>query len=193
MKIKYDEAYECYLEVAKTRKLSYPLDVFELIHSYGIKTVSYTKLAKISKTSLSDVLQCMPEYGQLAECNGKYIIHYNDQCCNGTIRFTLLHELGHYLMKHPCGDGLSDDEIKRNENLANCFARNILAPLTLCNTLGLETIYDIANYFKISTKASIVRLETMNQDSYYLKKVSKKMDIIPKIMYVEYKPTSLPF
>ena len=116
----------------------------------------------------------MPEFGLLAEKNGKYKILYNDSLEIGTIRFTLLHELGHYLMGHKSGDQLSDYQIKENENLANCFARNMIAPIELCFFENLSTPYAISNYFNISLKAGKVRRDFIYNDAYHVNQLHLK-------------------
>lgn len=193
MKINYEEAYKCYLDVADSRELSYPLDVFGLVKSYGIKLVKYTQVAKSQNLTMEQLLECMPEYGQLATLGNERRILYNDTLIEGTIRFTLLHELGHYLMGHKDGDNLTDEEIQKNENLANCFARNLIAPLTICNLLGFTTPFEISYYFNTSLDAGRVRLNLKDSDKYHLNKLSNKMDHIPFIRYSEYIPPELPF
>jgi len=63
----------------------------------------------------------------------KYIIYYNDDPAIPAARkrFTIAHELGHYVLKHKV-DG------DKEEREANCFARNLLAPRLLAIDRGIE-------------------------------------------------------
>lgn len=168
MSIDYSIAYLCCSKVASERKLCYPLNVFELVKSYNIKIVKYSQIAEALNIPFDELIASMPEYGLLAEQNGDYRILYNDTMEMGTVRFTLLHELGHFLMGHESGDQLSDYQIKENENLANCFARNMIAPIELCFLNKLSTPYAISKYFNMSLKAGKVRIDFICRDDYHI-------------------------
>lgn len=75
-------------------------------------------------------------------------------------RFTLAHELGHYLMNHfdDCFDKCTLTEL---DNLANCFARNILVPVDYLKT---RDIYKLPNYFAVSLAAAEARLSFYSID-----------------------------
>ena len=62
-----------------------------------------------------------------------YVLCYNDapDVPDTRKRFTLAHELGHYVLRHRT-DG------DKEEREANCFARNLLAPRLLAIDRGIE-------------------------------------------------------
>lgn len=165
MTINYTVAYECCAEVIATHSLLYPLDVRSLVKSYDIKLVRYSKLAKRNNMSIEEFLDFMPEYGLLEELNGIYKILYNDTLSEGAIRFTLLHELGHYLMNH-------HEDNKDNDNLANCFARNLIAPLSICKRLSINDATTISDYFGITLSAALTRLSFFGIDAYHIHKLN---------------------
>lgn len=166
MTIDYDIAYKTCAKVVEENELYYPLDVWQLISNYGLKAVSYTKISEKNNCSFEDFTD-ISEFGfLLREKNtSRAIIYYNDKQNDGTIRFTFVHELGHFLMDH-------FEDTKTNENLANCFARNLIAPVSICNTLSLTTSSKITEYFNISNKAGIVRADFLYLDYIHIKKLA---------------------
>ena len=153
--INYSLAYNCCAKVIAENNLYYPLDTFSLVQSYGIKVVSYSKLSSHPDTSFQEIVNSFSSYGFLSRDNAKEIIN-----------FTLLHELGHYLMNH-------EKECKENENLANCFARNLIAPASICFKLGLVDPYKLSDYFHISLSAANVRLDFLQRDLNNINKLGK--------------------
>lgn len=157
--MRYNASYQLCLEVLNKQNLSYPLNVNNLIKSYGIPTISYS-FAYMEydicpeQTSDRGFLCYYPRYD-------KHMILYNDRMPKGTVRFTMLHELFHYLH----GDII---DTKENDQLADCFARNLLAPAPLCKTLGIKTPIGIQTYFGMSDKAAQARLDFLNTDLYYI-------------------------
>lgn len=92
-------------------------------------------------------------------------------------RFTLAHELGHYMNhRHLIGDGLDDDRAYRSTDIgryhntqigpreeteANRFAANVLMPMDLIEHLqrtGLTEPADLAKRLKVSPQAMSIRL-----------------------------------
>ena len=60
-----------------------------------------------------------------------------------------------------------------NDNLANCFARNLIAPASVCYKLGFEDISQISCYFQISMPAARTRLHLLKCDLYHIDKLGK--------------------
>ena len=83
----------------------------------------------------------------------KKLIAYNDEMPYYRIRFSLMHELGHILLKHRVSS-------KKNEDEADYFASCILAPrimihhLKQTNKYSQVTADDIHEYFGISISAA---------------------------------------
>ncbi len=98
-------------------------------------------------------------------------------------RFTLAHELGHYILHRKLiGDGLDDDRAYRStevgnyhntligpreETLANRFAVNLLMPLELVagewnarkRDKSSKTVEEMAQLFKVSKRSMAIRLD----------------------------------
>ena len=79
-------------------------------------------------------------------------------------RFTIMHELGHFLLGH-LGDvpfsRCEDDCRPAEEQAADKFAIDMLSPACVLWGLGLHTPEEIAEYCQISIAAATFRAERM--------------------------------
>lgn len=108
----------------------------------------------------------------------RYLILYNETVENkGRIRWTIAHELGHFMLKHNevsnrsvvGRSNLSNEEYDVYEKEANCFARTLLAPPTVIVNLGRITVEDISYLCEVSFNAAsniISFLNTGQQKGY---------------------------
>lgn len=103
---------------------------------------------------------------------GQYLILYNDKVENkGRIRWTIAHELGHFMLRHneisnkaTLGrSSLSDREYDLLEKEANCFARELLAPQTVIIKLGRVSISDIQSICDMSLQAASNVISFLNK------------------------------
>ncbi|MEO9474604.1 MAG: ImmA/IrrE family metallo-endopeptidase [Cyclobacteriaceae bacterium] len=121
--------------------------------------------------------------GMLIVKNGKAIIAFNHDHVDGRKRFTIAHEIGHFLL-HYNNDGSEDlfldkykstsvylrsNESNREETEANVFAANLLMPEFLLkeesakyDEIGEKEIEDLANKFKVSSIAMTYRLQNLD-------------------------------
>lgn len=163
-----------------------PLSIKQIIKSIpNLHIQKYSKFAKKRKLSLEETYEILDsEEGCLwMRDDGQYIILYNDTVDNnGRIRFTIAHELGHYLLKHNEKSkktslsrySLTNEEYDVFEKEANYFAKRLLAPIPLvnlyvnnwkkiypqCIEYAFNTSFTVANYitndlFKIRKNTSI--------------------------------------
>ena len=97
-----------------------------------------------------------------------YAVTVNDKHCKARQRFTVAHEIGHFVL-HPdlIGDRIGDDGLYRShlpnirEVEANRFAANLLMPTELiekAEVAGVDTIPDLARIFQVSRSTMAVRL-----------------------------------
>ena len=97
-----------------------------------------------------------------------YAIYINGNHIETRRRFTLAHELAHFILhKDSIGDGIADDALYRSglsnaqEAMANKLAADILMPWKLVNEKikeGIDTIEDLAKQFNVSISAMAIRL-----------------------------------
>ena len=121
---------------------SLPLDCYSVLEFYGFRIFTYLQLKKqnlqlynIAITYTKDSLI----WGD--------IIAYNEKVSLNRIRFSLMHEFGHYVLEH-------GKESQEEEEEADIFASNILAPRIMIHKYRCETSDRIHDIFGLSYEAS---------------------------------------
>lgn len=140
----------------KYQDYSYPTPIFSIIRDFDdIKLLSYSEAAKIFNTTFEEFYSiASSQYGFSIKNFSAHqtLILYNDKKDETVIRFTLAHELGHYILFHT-----KDSENEDKE--ANCFARNILCPIPVIYELGLTHIHEYVNTFYVSEPMAQVSID----------------------------------
>ncbi len=141
-----------------------PVDVEGLARALGVR---------VRRAWLDGQLSGMIE----RNTDGKYVITVNASDRHERQRFTIAHELGHYMLHRSLiGDGVDDDRAYRStsggkyhnlnigprqETEANRFAANLLMPRELISKLkrdrGLRTTDDLATALAVSKQAMAIR------------------------------------
>lgn len=156
-------------------RLSVPIPIEDLARSHGIEIVRTPDLT----------YQGSPASGLLLHANGRRICAVRANEKHERQRFTIAHELGHFLLGHqgdaiPGGRGfvervlarndISRQSIDRREIEANAFAAELLmpaqeviarVPYELHDTYDQEVIVDLAAEFQVSFTAMTNRLNTL--------------------------------
>ncbi len=101
--------------------------------------------------------------GTIIEQNGIMIIGVNSNHPSVRQRFTIAHELGHFLLGHELGEKKLEDVFDRptdKEKDANEFAAQLLMPIDfLKQDAGRKMkIADLARLYKVSEQAMSIRL-----------------------------------
>lgn len=94
------------------------------------------------------------------------IILYNDALPETCIRFTIAHELGHYMLGHLPDDHNNHTESEEQE--ANCFARNLLCPIPIVKSLSLATAEEYRSLFQVSAEMAAVAVKHRGSDLYHI-------------------------
>lgn len=144
-----------------------PVKVKKLSKRFSnLRIKSYSWFAKKRNMTLEEVCEfansdegcCWYE-----KSTNKYVILYNDTVENvGRIRWTIAHELGHFMLKHNeisnksvyARNSLTEEEYEVFEKEANCFARNLLAPAPIVYQLRPINPHIISDVFHISYEAA---------------------------------------
>lgn len=137
----YDYIRFATLEVYKECNInSFPIHSFEILNHYNIRTHTYS--------SLSDELRryCLNYSNDALYYKDK--ICYNDLQPKGRIYFSLMHELGHVMLKH------NQNHTPQMEQQANIFASNILAPRMAIHYAGCKNQNDVATIFSLTNEAA---------------------------------------
>ncbi len=121
---------------------SLPIDCFEIINHYSFKLYSYTELRE-KNLELYEI--CKSWSNDAFSWNG--IIAYNERILPSRIRFSLLHELGHYILNIPSTS-------QAFESIVDYFTSYLLAPRVLIHKCGYGNSDQIRNAFNISTQAA---------------------------------------
>ena len=114
---------------------------------------------------ISGLIREDPEHGGWSG----YAIYTNANHTNKRRRFTIAHELGHYVLHRDLiGNGITDDALYRSrlsgliERQANRFAAKLLMPWNLIiesTEQGINTVKGLADKFDVSRSAMSIRLE----------------------------------
>lgn len=153
------------LQLAGVKK--FPIKFNKLIKQFSnLKLRKYTWFAKKWSMSVEEVCDLTKSnegccwYIKDIE---QYMILYNDTVDNpGRIRWTIAHELGHFMLKHNeitnrsifARNSLTEEEYEVFEKEANCFARNLLAPNVVLRELKPDSPHFISNMCNVSYEAS---------------------------------------
>ncbi len=98
---------------------------------------------------------------------GKWIIIVNSNQIYTRLRFTIAHEIGHIVLNHSNTEPefysfFSGGITTYKERQANVFATELLMPVPKFKELyfnkGITSVFDIANYFKVSKQAAEIRI-----------------------------------
>lgn len=143
----------------KNHQMDFPIKVGAIAKAFGINVKKSTLAAGIS--------------GEIKETDGAVTIRINRHDAKERQRFTLAHEIAHFLLhRDKIGDGITDDILYRSglsdaqEAQANRLAADIVMPWTLiqksleaCGELKSEQkIERLAQEADISTTAIKIRL-----------------------------------
>lgn len=141
---------------------SAPVDVERLTRALGLQ-LNYSSLDKNIA-------------GMIEKSGNSYLVTVNKKDAETRQRFTIAHELGHYVHhRDKIGDGVADSRMYRNtgafdnkrigatqESQANQFAANLLMPFALISKLqaaGVNTPDELAASLGVSRQAMHIRLE----------------------------------
>ena len=145
-----------------------PVKIAPICRNYGIRVRSYQDSADVlGKLNLMDMIDRTD--GFLAYISGEPVIFYDQSCVPGRQRFTIAHELGHYLLGHVQPGQVTT--INREptpgdspqERQANQFAARVLAPACVLWGLDLHSADEIAAACGISRAAAAFRAERMRE------------------------------
>jgi hypothetical protein len=137
-----------------------PINILALTHAFGLKVFEvFNWDNNLSGKIISDE-ECGSSSG--------YAIYVNGNHPHVRKRFTIAHELAHFIYhKDLIGDGIVDDALYRSglsnaqESMANSLAADILMPMQLLSreiNNGCKAIEDLARKFEVSQAAMAIRL-----------------------------------
>lgn len=102
--------------------------------------------------------------GEIRPLGNEIYISFKEEDSTARQRFTILHELGHYLLGHLGDTPLSRSELDCNsaeEDAAERFAADMLMPACVLWGLNVHTPEEIAKLCNVSMQAATIRAERM--------------------------------
>lgn len=138
----------------------FPIEPLSILTKLGIAVIRYSELP------YRDILKAtaISEDGFCGEINSKKIVFYNDSAAVNRMRFTLMHELGHIVLRHQnCS--------KQSETEANFFATNMLLPerevISFIQQMTRQGVADevlagcVSKFFMVSRRCAAIRIEEL--------------------------------
>ncbi|MDH6673187.1 Zn-dependent peptidase ImmA (M78 family)/DNA-directed RNA polymerase subunit RPC12/RpoP [Paenibacillus sp. LBL] len=153
-----------------------PIKVKKLTRGFkNLRIITYSRFAEENNMTTDEVIVFAgSEEGccYYRKSEHKYMILYNDLIQNeGRRRWTIAHEIGHYLLKHNeitnktilSRSSLTQHEYKIFEQEADCFARSLLAPTSVLLALKKFNANDLSKWCSLSINASTNILKFFNK------------------------------
>ena len=147
----------------------FPIDVFALARRLGANLIPYSSLSEEQRKKLSEKPAAEKGFTVArvrSDGSVVYDLYYNDNMTESACRYTVAHEIKHIVS----GDALkSDGELtETDEQLADHFAKCLLAPQPIIITCGLCDLREYMKYFGLSyTAATYWRQTTEKRKSKY--------------------------
>ena len=132
----------------------------------------------------------------LTEYAGKLVIFYNQRDMQERIRFSMFHEIGHYLLNHELQT--DDKELyKKQEIETNYFSAQLLMPEQTLIELQRRgkhiNVEFLINCFQVSKEAATKRIETMHKiKAEYRSKEEREYDDLILFRYKRFLDSIIP-
>lgn len=170
----------------------FPVKAKKIIESNdNMKCCSYKKALKIHGLNIEDFGS---KSAVLIKCENKNIIFYNESELKARIRFSILHEFGHYKLRHDL-DVNNIDTYKAYELETNYFAAQLLMPEQLIRELQRRGMKinekKLIELFGVSEEAAKKRMVTLNKN-LMLSKDEKYFDDLIVEKYKDWLNSKIP-
>ncbi len=149
----------------KHRVRALPVDVLDVCRREGIRVMSYRAAAECGLLhALGGVTDGKDGFALIVR--GKKLIFFDDVLPIGRQRFTVAHELGHFVLgdvgAEPTARNVEpSDEDAESERLANMFAARLLSPTCVLWGLGVRSAEEIAEICGLSRTAAEWRFKRL--------------------------------
>lgn len=170
----------------------FPIKTKKLIEeNSNIKCCSYKKAKKYNGLNIEDLGS---KSAVLTSIEDKHIIFYNESDLKTRVRFSMLHEYGHYKLEHNLD--VTDEELyQKYEVETNYFTAQLLMPEQVLREIqnrGKKITKDLLiELFEVSNEAAEKRINTLNKN-LRLTPEEKLFDDIIVSKYNEWLNRSIP-
>ena len=161
----FKRVYQCANEILVCSSVinEFPFKAKELVKEQA--DISFCTYEKAQNKYHQDIRQFGSDSAVLMEMLGSHIIFYNQNEVTYRVRFSIMHEFGHYVLKHKLNLTRKDSLYNVQEVEANCFAAQILMPGQLLRECAkrMKTISVdfIMESFGVSPEAAEKRRKTL--------------------------------
>lgn len=141
--------------------LSETIDVFALAKKMGMVLIPYSSLKRGQFELLRKHSSILADgFSVMRNVDGRLVCYtfYNDAKSLDRQRFTIAHEIKHFVCRE-------SDPNEEQEDLANHFARYLMAPTFLVMKYSDSTVSEVASHFNISKPAAINALSAAKNRS----------------------------
>jgi len=161
---------------ASSTLVSFPFNTKQIVREWSdIKILSF----KCAHDFGIDIEAFGSEAAVIQQKRGKYIIFYNQDDYAPRVKFSILHEFGHYRFGHKLKNYHDEAEYACVEVEANCFAAQLLMPEQVINELkkrgAIITVDFLKKHFGVSEEAARKRVETMGKVNYKWRSSDEKV------------------
>ena len=139
------EVYSIYMEYGIR---SFPVDEKRLAREMRIKLMPYSALPDAKRKSMLDIVQTGIHVCDQSKGYPEFTIVYNDDTEPGREKLTILHEIGHIVLKH------GSDPTEEQEAEAEYFAKQLAGPRCLLRERGHLTATEIHDIYGLSWEAA---------------------------------------
>ncbi len=124
----------------------FPIDEKLICKKFGVSLVPYSAFDREARI----ILNKRSKHGFFVKGtkDGPATIYYNDRFGSiGAIRFTIFHEVKHYVLNEDSGDESKDD-------IADFFSRFFLCPIPYLIVKGIETENEVISFCHVSMETA---------------------------------------
>lgn len=151
------------------RKDTLPIYMFDITKAFpNLRVKPYSWFMSVNGLTLKELITITDSDSGCCwydRPSGRYLILYNDQITSyGRRRFTIAHELGHFLMGHA---NVLGGPYQYQEVEADIFAQTLLAPACVLRGIGLNDPRDIREVCGVSLACAKVVSETLYMNTSY--------------------------
>ncbi|MGN1339038.1 MAG: ImmA/IrrE family metallo-endopeptidase [Oscillospiraceae bacterium] len=140
---------------------SLPVSVAAVADRFGIKIVDFESFVMTYQVTKDELYSRVSYAGFSVLKEGRYICVLNPALCGRPRRkWTAAHEVGHILCGHTCGN---EQPTPCEEQQADCFASELLAPLTVLQFCGASSALEIERLCGISKQAAEVKFRELTR------------------------------
>lgn len=160
----------------------FPFSAKELVKEQA--DISFCTFEKAKKKYALDVSYLGSDSAVLVEMQGAHIIFFNQVQPLPRIRFSILHEFAHYILRHKLNLEREDPLYQVQEVEANCFAAQLLMPEQLLRECLHRGVYLSESFitatFGVSAEAANKRRSTLGHErcDWYFKTGSEYNDLV---------------